>query len=127
MVLVLQRNASNTDWLQPTGSIIHRGWAEHRVEHSADGQLCIQPMSTSKALSLVVSDTMYHHHDNDNDYDNGCRDFEILLSDVNCEAQTLQIFDATFSHFGFKLIQIYSQIQMLMIKIVIVPVTVPLL
>ena len=56
------------------------------MEHSADGQLCIQPMSTSKALSLVVSDTMYHHHDNDNDYDNDCRDFEILLSDVNCEA-----------------------------------------
>ena len=89
--------------------------------------LFIQPMSTSKALSLVVSDTMYHHHDNDNDYDNDCRDFEILLSDVNCEAQTLQIFDATFQHFGFKLIQIYSQIQMLMIKIVIVPVTVPTL
>ena len=75
-------------------------------------------MSTSKALSLVVSDTMYHHHDNDNDYDNDF-DFEILLSDVNCE--TLQIFDATFSHLGFKLIQIYSQIRMLMIKIVIVP------
>ena len=126
MVWVLQRNASNTDWLQPTGSIIHRRWAEHRVEHSADGQLCIQPMSTSKALSLVVSDTMYHHYDNDNGYnDNDCRDFEILLSDVNCE--TLQIFDATFQHFGFKLIQIYSQIQMLMIKIVIVPVIVPLL
>ena len=82
-------------------------------------------MSTSKAISLVVTDTMYHHHDNDNDYDNDCRDFEILLSDVNCE--TLQIFDATFQHFGLKLIQIYSQIQMLMIKIVIVPVTVPLL